>query len=253
MAGHGGRDPGASGHGYQEKNVALEDARALRDELSNYDVDVKMLRNSDTFIGINEIRNRTNQIARQYGVDNTVFVSSHWNSHSPKATGWEIWANYPDTGGSRLAASIHKEAKPNLTIVDRGVKYARGSLGVLRANPATVLIEHAFISNLSDIKKHLANRNNMAKAYARGISNYLGVKMKPIIKEESRVSEARIREIIKEELANAEKRSASWAEVAIDYVKEEGIMQGYDDETWKPNKPVTRAELATVIYRMSKK
>lgn len=252
--GHGGKDPGAVGNGYREKDLALDDARVLRKELQAYDVDIIMIRDSDKFIPINTIRSETNKIAARYGIENTAFVSSHWNSHSPQATGWEIWANQVGTKGDSLARSIHKEVKPNLTIADRGVKYARGGLGVLRANPATVLIEHAFISNPSDIKKHLANRDVMAKAYARGIANYLGLKKKPT-KEVKKVSEARIREIIKEELAAVEKNEevGSWAKDAVDYVKAEGIMKGVSKEVWQPKKPVTREELATVIYRINQK
>ena len=41
-----------------------------------------------------------------------------------------------------------------------------------------------------------------------------------------------------------------WAEEHIRYCIEHGYMQGYDDGTFRPNGPITRAELATIIHRM---
>ena len=44
-----------------------------------------------------------------------------------------------------------------------------------------------------------------------------------------------------------------WAEEAIRWCMETGIMQGYEDGTFKPDKGLTRAELATVLKRMEDK
>lgn len=41
-----------------------------------------------------------------------------------------------------------------------------------------------------------------------------------------------------------------WAEDAIRWCKAHGIMEGYPDGTFLPDKPVTRAELATVLRRL---
>lgn len=43
-----------------------------------------------------------------------------------------------------------------------------------------------------------------------------------------------------------------WAEENINYVVDNGFMNGYEDSTFKPDKEVTRAELATVLKRMHK-
>lgn len=44
-----------------------------------------------------------------------------------------------------------------------------------------------------------------------------------------------------------------WAEEAIRWCMETGLMQGYEDGTFRPDKGVTRAELATVMRRMLEK
>ncbi len=41
-----------------------------------------------------------------------------------------------------------------------------------------------------------------------------------------------------------------WAEDSIRWCVERGLMQGYPDGTFLPDKPVTRAELATVLWRL---
>ena len=42
-----------------------------------------------------------------------------------------------------------------------------------------------------------------------------------------------------------------WAEADIRWCMEHGLMQGYPDGSFQPDRPVTRAELATVIRRLA--
>ncbi len=44
-----------------------------------------------------------------------------------------------------------------------------------------------------------------------------------------------------------------WAYVAIETMKQEGIMAGYSDSRFGPNDPITRAQMAAVIYRLHEK
>lgn len=46
--------------------------------------------------------------------------------------------------------------------------------------------------------------------------------------------------------------SGHWAEAAIRRCVERGLMKGYPDGSFGPDKPVTRAELATVLDRLDK-
>ena len=41
-----------------------------------------------------------------------------------------------------------------------------------------------------------------------------------------------------------------WAEESIRWCMEHGLMKGYPDGSFQPDKPVTRAELATIIRRL---
>ena len=74
-AGHGGKDPGAIGvTGIEEKDIVLDITRRLKKILESYGVTVKMTREKDEFISLQE---RT-EIASRSNAD--LFVSIHANS-----------------------------------------------------------------------------------------------------------------------------------------------------------------------------
>lgn len=73
--GHGGKDPGASGFGYKEKDVVLGLAKALRDRLvEEGGVRVALTREDDRFLVLGE----RPEIARRMGAD--LFISIHADS-----------------------------------------------------------------------------------------------------------------------------------------------------------------------------
>lgn len=41
-----------------------------------------------------------------------------------------------------------------------------------------------------------------------------------------------------------------WAEEAINYAKEQGLMVGYPDGNFRPDEPCTRAQIAEILWRM---
>lgn len=78
-AGHGGKDPGASGGGYREKDVVLALALALRDELvAQGGIRVALTREDDRFLALGE----RPEIARRLGAD--LMVSIHADSSGEK-------------------------------------------------------------------------------------------------------------------------------------------------------------------------
>ena len=77
--GHGGKDPGASGGGYREKDVVLGLAKALRDELlAEGGIRVALTRDDDTFLVLEE----RPEIARRLDAD--LFISIHADSAGEK-------------------------------------------------------------------------------------------------------------------------------------------------------------------------
>jgi N-acetylmuramoyl-L-alanine amidase len=74
-AGHGGRDPGAVGHGVREKDITLMLAQSLRDELLEQGgVRVAMTRDDDRRVALQD----RPEIARKLGAD--LFISLHADS-----------------------------------------------------------------------------------------------------------------------------------------------------------------------------
>jgi len=81
-AGHGGKDPGNTGNGYYEKNIALNIALAIGKKLeSNEDIKIIYTRKTDVFI---DLFKRAN-IANSANAD--LFVSIHCDAHNSNAFG----------------------------------------------------------------------------------------------------------------------------------------------------------------------
>ncbi|MCK9182349.1 MAG: N-acetylmuramoyl-L-alanine amidase [Fibrobacteraceae bacterium] len=72
--GHGGKDPGAIGKISQEKNIALSIAKELKKALTAKGFNVKLTRETDTFIELSE----RPQIANRWNGD--LFISLHCNA-----------------------------------------------------------------------------------------------------------------------------------------------------------------------------
>jgi N-acetylmuramoyl-L-alanine amidase len=188
--GHGGQDIGAKGRrGVEEKRVVLDLSRRLRAHLMNAGVRVRMTRESDRFIELDE----RSRLAARWGAD--LFVSIHLNSApSPTPSGVETFvlaaAGYESTGGglshvsqpgNRFEAAnavaayqIQRALVKRLGSTDRGVKRSR--FIVLKNAPCpAVLVECAFVSNPTEEAKLLveSHREAMAESMARGVLNYL--------------------------------------------------------------------------------
>lgn len=99
-AGHGGKDSGATGNGYREKDIALDVARYLASELRN-DYKVILTRDSDVFIPLGERA----EIGNDANAD--LFISVHLNSASNSSgNGSEVF--YYSKKESSYAAEVAK-------------------------------------------------------------------------------------------------------------------------------------------------
>lgn len=72
----------------------------------------------------------------------------------------------------------------------------------------------------------------------RNLSQVVGV-CRPIYKEEKPVN-----------LEDSNDFDEHWAAPDIRWVIDKGLMQGYPDGTFKPDKPITRAEMAVILHRL---
>ena len=202
--GHDYNDAGAQGYGLREEELTLKIASYCKKELEKYaGVSVFMTRTSNTcpYDCSNSaecIQARVNA-AKQAGAD--VFVSFHLNSaEAASANGAEViipnnnWKPALGTEGQELAEEILAQlvklgltkrsiySKDSLT----GDKYTDGSAADYFAVPRMckkagftgIIIEHAFISNSSDVNTFLKTESGLKKlgvADANGIVQYFGL------------------------------------------------------------------------------
>ncbi len=204
-AGHGGQDPGAVYHGLREKDLTLDIALRLRDELAARGVSITMTRDHDEFIALS----KRSGVANRLPAD--LFVSVHINANpNHRVSGVEVY--YPresvvDAASSfppeieatevamptwtikqilwdlvlvrsrrqstRVASHICRSMRDELGVPCRGVKGAR--FVVLReARMPAVLVEVGFVSNQPEANRlaSQAYRGAIAKAIADGVLAY---------------------------------------------------------------------------------
>lgn len=174
--GHGGKDPGASGHGVKEKDVVLEVAIELGMLLEHAGCDVMLTRIDDIFL---ELGDRAD-IANRLGAD--AFVSIHCNAaENRSAEGIETFHFRGSRRGEVLAygiqaALVSQFCPPNGKHKSRGVKDA-GFAVLRKTEMPSALVELEFVSHprqaafLADAK----NQRALAYAIARGVLGYLRV------------------------------------------------------------------------------
>lgn len=179
-AGHGGKDPGATGHGLMEKDVVLDVVQRVVNILERDYPSIKplLLRGSDQFYELSERTDTANNLKAD------CFVSIHCNSFSSSAAnGFESFVYLTD-GEQSKSVALQDELHPRLAKLwakqgrkDRGKKKA--NFHVLREfDGASVLVELGFVSNAKDagLLKDNSFLLQNAEALAAGIAAFFGVK-----------------------------------------------------------------------------
>lgn len=190
--GHGAHDPGGvAATNIYEKDIVLDVAKRVRRRLIRAGVTVKLTRNKDVFVALEE----RPQLAGRWKA--SVFVSIHANkAHNPHVQGIESFvlpaAGFPGTServfpldGTPLAGNafdgenllladaLHQSLLQSAGAVDRGIKRER--FAVLRDAPCpAVLLEVGFLSNKQEraLLQDDAHRTKLAEAIYRGIVSY---------------------------------------------------------------------------------
>lgn len=175
-AGHGGHDGGAVANGQIEKHLSLSLARQVREHLEKAGVRVRMTREKDRFL---ELEERC-QIAAEVKAD--AFVSVHLNtSAAPEVHGIET---YYSAGGSllsrpagqlksgkpageALAQTIQRQASAATKAEDRGIKDSQ-LIVVMRTPCPAALVECGFLTNEAEARQ--LQREEYQKALTQGIS-----------------------------------------------------------------------------------
>ncbi|NMA90743.1 MAG: hypothetical protein GX972_05375 [Amphibacillus sp.] len=172
--GHGGRDPGGQGYGLNEKDVVLDIALKLADNLQKQYlyVDLKMSRDTDRFI---ELEDRS-KMANDWEAD--FFLSIHTNAHNGTASGFETFIHSgnisKETRDRQL--TIHNYIMNNLSGIDRGKK--RANFSVLRnTSMPALLVEYLFIDNYAEnlLLRSSSYRSYLAQITTEAIAESFGL------------------------------------------------------------------------------
>ncbi|PZN07655.1 MULTISPECIES: N-acetylmuramoyl-L-alanine amidase [Thermaerobacter] len=176
--GHGGRDPGALGHGLVEKDLNLAIALAVRRHLVRHGLTVRMSRTTDRTV---PLRARTDQ-ANAWGAH--AFVSIHCNAHTePSARGFEVWHSVLPTSPGRILARYLVQWLDRLTpLANRGARSRAGRGGrdyyhvIRETRMPAVIVECGFLTNPDDARYlgSAAGQAQVAEAIARGILQFFG-------------------------------------------------------------------------------
>lgn len=191
-AGHGGHDGGAVAGGTLEKKLALELTLRLREELLALGLRVKMTREADVFLPLEERA----AIADQNEAD--VFVSLHLNtSASAEVSGIETYytenkslsaqrslqSRYglpggpiQDQRGGWLAACLQRHACRSTQATDRGIKQ-RNYAVVSQTQVPAALVECGFLTHDQEATrlKQGDYQKRLTASLAAGIAEFLKI------------------------------------------------------------------------------
>lgn len=231
-AGHGGKDPGATGNGLKEKDITLLISLAMKQQLEAQYADVKVLLSRTTDADIT-LKERTSK-ANQAGAD--ILISVHCNAGGG-AGGFESYRYTSASAASKslqdmLHNAIMAELKP-YNVTDRGKKAK--NLHMLRESkmPA-VLTENLFVDVTGDANKLKQQEviEAIVKGHVKGIAQFLRLEPKG----------GKQREAVDPE------KTKNWKESGREWL----IANAGISPDWKATDPVDIGTLGTILSRLQK-
>lgn len=169
-AGHNDKDPGAVQNGYKEADLTKELRNLVSQNLTK--------QNHKHIMDYDWETNSSHQKRIKPG-KGSVLLDHHFDSSTnPKASGCGTFvATFANQNSINLGKELSAGIAEILQIPDRGVKTEkqsnRGRIGILHtAAGIAVLLEVCFISNLSDLNKYLAKKNEVAAFIAKLLIKY---------------------------------------------------------------------------------
>lgn len=170
-AGHGGKDQGASGGDAIEKEITLAIAKKAEKILKEAGYKVKMTRDDDTFVALDERAEYANRKGAK------VFVSIHCNSsESGEGNGIETYyTEQKDENNQELAQLIQENVVAQTGARDREARTANYTV-IVRTDMPAALLETGFLSDSSErgLLQQEEYQDKLAKGIAEGIISFLG-------------------------------------------------------------------------------
>lgn len=177
---------------------------------------------------------------RVNAINPDIYLDTHLNSGG--GTGPETWT-YNNKGlAYEYAKKINKNIAEATGLRNRGEKISKGMWSLSMVKCPAIILEGGFVDSKIDMERLTP------EVYARSVAKAFGE-----VKEGKRLTKEEVLKIIRGERENIENSTMQkWQEEAINFVTEKGFMNGYPGGEFKPNKAVTRGELAQVLYNLYK-
>lgn len=178
-AGHGGNDPGAiypagsKNPEAVEKELTLDIAQKLRDNLEENGIYVVMTRDSDTYPTLKERAELANSINAD------LFVSVHINAMDNKdeIDGAQVYYHRSSYFGKKLAKLVHENIVEYTALSDKKIQDGSSFYVLKHTKMPAILAECGFITNAHD-RNYLSTekgRQALADAISDGVLEALGL------------------------------------------------------------------------------
>lgn len=169
---HPGIDPGAVNRGYcvTEADIARDVGALVGSYLTAAGCEVKTVQ-SNNLAGEDPDYTNVCLSANTWPAD--IFVSLHCNAAAPAAQGTEVLVYDKWSTADTLAGCILHQITGSLGTVDRGVKARPGLIVLNSTHMPAVLVEMGFITNDADCRMLINQQDELARAIARGITDYI--------------------------------------------------------------------------------
>ena len=167
------RDSGAVNptSGLRECDVAADIGGLVKGYLEQAGCEVQMLQ-SDNLLG--ETPSLPCVVDEANGWPADIFVSLHCNAANGSAQGTETLVYNEEGEAAELAGCIQSQIVSSLGTVDRGIKERPMLIVLKHTNMPAVLVEMAFVDNDEDTILLTYKADEMARAIARGITDFEG-------------------------------------------------------------------------------
>lgn len=171
----------------------------------------------------------------KFGVD--LHMPIHTNAFNGIVAGLRIMVNQLGGEAEKIARAIDKYLAPITPGESDGIS-AQPQLYEIKATEAIcVYIEVGFHDNPEEVKWIIDNTQKIAEMIARGLCEHYGISYVPAGKELPSFEDV---------------APAKWYAQSIAYCVEHGIMKGDGNGKFRPDEPITRAEVAAVAERLHK-
>lgn len=228
----------------QEKNIGYNDygteedrmnilASIIENNLRNYNIQIK--RNNPNW-KLSEVIEDSNNFLPY------LHLSLHTNANDRKTRGSEVFCHEFDTTSHEFAKIIYKNLEKITPSEDRGVKEGFNFYGpnkhileLYKTLSPAVLVEIAFHDNKYDATWIINNLQLIADNITDSILEIL--QLEKIIETKEKF----------EDIAD------HWAKENIIQAYNLGLVQGYSNNLFHPDKSITRAEATTIILNLYKK